>query len=374
MKAVKFKTPKGDHYILAKEIAENRADYYAVEKDGHEKGSKEYEEEVLFALNDDFECIDWLLNNSNFEDWKDYAVKMNDKVGVSEDDFWTSSDDFEMIDIEVSKGSMAKFGINSIIPEECPICFNKLKIIENFNSGAVGLYCVNQECAGTAVKKLQKAIEVLDIKGIGLSICEKLYLAGIKKIEDVFDKTKFNRMKLIESGEFKSGRSLDIIVDAVDDKTSLELKRVINSLNFEDVGSTMSESFARHLVGLDVDFSGFNKEAVARFVDPNSDERIRLKNFLSHLEDNQIDIIEPKEHSSDVYFFEMTGKPGRFGQKKDFIDLVSSHGYVHHKLDKDCKLLVTDSLDSSSGKMGKARKLGVEIKTYEQVAQDLGFN
>jgi len=48
-------------------------------------------------MNDDFEAIDWLINNYDWEDWSVNAVKVNDDVNVTDDDFWTSSDDFEII-------------------------------------------------------------------------------------------------------------------------------------------------------------------------------------------------------------------------------------------------------------------------------------
>ena len=97
MKVIKFNTPKGQFTIPLKNVAEHRADYYAVEVDGHEKGSVEYKEEVDWVMNDDFEAIDWLLNNTDFEDWESVTEKINDKINVTEDDFWCDSDNFEII-------------------------------------------------------------------------------------------------------------------------------------------------------------------------------------------------------------------------------------------------------------------------------------
>ena len=44
--------------------------------------------------------IDWLINNTDWDDWENIAVKINDKVKVTDDDFWCSSDDFTIIDID----------------------------------------------------------------------------------------------------------------------------------------------------------------------------------------------------------------------------------------------------------------------------------
>lgn len=264
--------------------------------------------------------------------------------------------------------------MKSVIPRKCPTCFNKLIIKENKSSGSIGLYCVNDLCAGAAVKKLQKGIEQLDIKRIGLSTSEKLFKAGIEKIEDIFDKTKFNRMKLINSGEFKKGKTLEIVVKAVDDINNLELKRIVNSLNITDVGSSISEQIARYMANLNPDFSNLNKDAVSRMTNIEHPDFIRLENYIKIIENCGIDIVHPKELSSKIIKIEMTGKTDPFYKsKQEFLNVIADYGYVHHKLNKECDILVTNDLNSTTGKMAKASKMGVETKTYEQILQDLGL-
>lgn len=96
MNYIRVNTPEGQFDIPCLEISKIRANYYA-EIDGHEIGSDEYNKEVIYASNDEFECIDWLVNNSNWEDWEGIAVKINDKVLHNVEEFWTSTDEFEMI-------------------------------------------------------------------------------------------------------------------------------------------------------------------------------------------------------------------------------------------------------------------------------------
>ncbi len=100
MKVIIINTPKGQFHLSLKKVAEHRADYYACERDMHEKNSPEWKEKVDFAMNDDYEGIDWLINNTDWDDWEEYAEQVNNKVKVTDDDFWCSSDDFKIIDIE----------------------------------------------------------------------------------------------------------------------------------------------------------------------------------------------------------------------------------------------------------------------------------
>ncbi|MBO6271199.1 hypothetical protein J6O48_00305 [bacterium] len=61
----------------------------------------------------------------------------------------------------------------------------------------------------------------------------------------------------------------------------------------------------------------------------------------------------------------MTGSPKPFGYntKKDFLNAHPE--YIETTSWTDCKILFTDDLSSTSGKMKKAAKAGIPIKTYE---------
>jgi hypothetical protein len=96
MKVIICNTPFGQYLLPLQLIAEDRADYYACKVDGYKKNSKEWQEEADWVMDDYYECIDWLLNSTDWDDWKDKATKLNDRVFVSEGDFWTCSDDFKI--------------------------------------------------------------------------------------------------------------------------------------------------------------------------------------------------------------------------------------------------------------------------------------
>ena len=53
---------------------------------------------------------------------------------------------------------------------------------------------------------------------------------------------------------------------------------------------------------------------------------------------------------------------------------LKEHNYAQTGLDKSTSILITDDLNSSSSKMAKARKLGIEIMTYDQVLKAIKFN
>lgn len=69
--------------------------------------------------------------------------------------------------------------------------------------------------------------------------------------------------------------------------------------------------------------------------------------------------------------YEMTGSPKDFGfsTKGEFTKMAENAGFKNTKLEKGTRYLITDSMDSDSSKMQKARKLGVEIITYGEFAK-----
>lgn len=97
MKHIRFSTPDGQYIVPLVLIAEHRANYYACDVDKFEKNGTEWVEEVEYVMNDTFEGIDWMINNTNFEDWEKVAEKQNN-IGISDDDFWCSSEDFEIVE------------------------------------------------------------------------------------------------------------------------------------------------------------------------------------------------------------------------------------------------------------------------------------
>lgn len=79
MKVILIDTPKGQYHLPLQNVAEHRADFYAV-IDDYERNSPDWEREVDWVMKDDYEGIDWLLNNTDWEEWESDVVKINDDV------------------------------------------------------------------------------------------------------------------------------------------------------------------------------------------------------------------------------------------------------------------------------------------------------
>lgn len=235
-----------------------------------------------------------------------------------------------------------------VAPTHCPVCKSKL---ENLST----LTCTNPTCDAQAVRKLL-AVKKLGIENIGPAVVENLFKAGIKKVEDFFE--VFSEDFLIRSGYFKRGRALTKIVDEIESLKSVELKDVIYSLQFKNVGNSISVEYAKKITGIPYDFTSMDRSAIA------SVDEDRINNFIEILKSKNIRINYPLEVVSNGIKIEMTGSVNipEASTKAEFLKLFSN--VEHVKLTKDTDYLITDYLSSTSSKMKKAQKLGVKTITY----------
>jgi hypothetical protein len=95
MKVITINTPQGQYELPLIKVAEDRAEYYG-DKDGFDMDSMEWKDEIDWVMKDNYEGIDWLINNSDWEDWEHALVKVNDTVKTADEDFWFDSENFEI--------------------------------------------------------------------------------------------------------------------------------------------------------------------------------------------------------------------------------------------------------------------------------------
>jgi len=72
-KIIKFETETWIYKLDLKYVVDNRATYYANREHWEEKTEewrKKYKEEYDYVMEDDYEWIDWLLNNTDPEDFE----------------------------------------------------------------------------------------------------------------------------------------------------------------------------------------------------------------------------------------------------------------------------------------------------------------
>ena len=249
------------------------------------------------------------------------------------------------------------------------VCFSCGGPVTYYDINETQLYCANQACPARNITKLAEGIKVLGIDNIGESTAEALFNGGITSIHDLFNPALFNKASLIRSGAFMDGRSLDIVIDSVNEMKEVHLCHAIESLRITDVGTKLSKQLAKHYSKAKVSSSGLNKNAWSIMTDVNSAEFKQFMGFLQTLKAAGIKVILEVDDSH-LTTFEMTGEPpidGNMKDKNDWAAYYEQHGFRHASLTKDTQYLVTNDYSSVTGKMAKAGKYGTRIITYEDL-------
>jgi DNA ligase (NAD+) len=250
------------------------------------------------------------------------------------------------------------------LPGSCPC--GKAGVIQK----GIHLYCASEACETQTLKKFIVGLGVFELDKFGGVTRKTLFESGYDEIWKIFDRSIFCEEKLIETGNFKAGKTLTSLLNEVDKIKTVTLAQVILSLGFDGIGSTASKQLAKFIRGTEYSFSGLEKMAVAGF-EVGTAKREKVEHLVKVLQDNGV-TIEEEVVLKDGIGYEMTGSPkdSGFPVKSDLQKFLLSHGYIHSGI-KEAKILLTDSISSSSSKMTQARKLGVEIVEYSTFIEKL---
>lgn len=165
-------------------------------------------------------------------------------------------------------------------------------------------------------------------------------------------------------------RSVDNIVKNLKEfRSHLTLEELILSFCFKNCGHRASALCAKIITGQDYSTASMGAESYKWAENPNSKEYMQVINTAELLGIS----LEPAEDDGadgDKIPVIMTGSPKEFGfnTKKDF--LAAHPEYVETTEWKSCKILFTDDLSSTSGKMKKAAKAGIPVKLYESTLEN----
>ena len=165
-------------------------------------------------------------------------------------------------------------------------------------------------------------------------------------------------------------RSVDNIVKNLKEfRSHLTLEDLILSFCFKNCGHRASALCAKIITGQDYSTASMGAESYKWAENPNSKEYMQVVNTAKLLGIS----LEPAEDDGadgDKIPVIMTGSPKEFGfnTKKDF--LAAHPEYIETTEWKLCKILFTDDLNSTSGKMKKAAKAGIPVKLYESTLEN----
>lgn len=143
---------------------------------------------------------------------------------------------------------------------------------------------------------------------------------------------------------------------------SLELKDIILTCQFKQCGDRASEECAKQIISKNGDFTSMSRQSYEWVFDENSKEYQKLMEILNFLkrpissfvkedveEDNRIPVI-------------LTGEPNNYATKGEF--LKAHPEYRQTGSWKEVQIVFTNDMNSTTGKMKKAKEKNIEIRIY----------
>ena len=128
-----------------------------------------------------------------------------------------------------------------IFPKNCSAC--KTKLIDE----GTRLFCPNKECPKRIHHRLEKWVSVIDIRDLGLTLIEKLFLSGeVKAIKDFYALTEeslrvyFLNEESLEKEKVSLGAKK--VLQAIHANKTISLSRFIAGFDIEGFGETQIEN------------------------------------------------------------------------------------------------------------------------------------
>lgn len=147
---------------------------------------------------------------------------------------------------------------------------------------------------------------------------------------------------------------------------NLTLVDIITSCNFRFCGNKVAEQCANYLLSGDANFEHLAAEGYTWVYDETSSQRNQINEILNSIgrtiEDFKAIHKEKKQEASNQIPIIMTGEPNNYSTKQEFLNCHPE--YRNTTSWKEVQIVFTNSLDSNTGKMKKAREKNIEIKLY----------
>lgn len=265
------------------------------------------------------------------------------------------------------------------IPEVCPICGGPTKIVKS-DSGVENLVCINPDCEGKLINKLDHFAgkKGLDIKGLSKATLEKLIdWDWINSISDLYSLQKHEMEWKNKPGFGK--RSVENILSAIEASKKCELQSFISALGIPLIGATYAKEISKKEKGW-IQF----REDIKNKYDFTKWDGFGPETCLSlwHFKYNEADYLaenvltisnslwkNPNEtdkanSSLTGMTIVITGKLVTFKNRAMLQSAIeSAGGKVVGSVSKNTNILINNDATSTSSKNLSAQKLGIPIMT-----------
>ena len=262
------------------------------------------------------------------------------------------------------------------LPNKCPNCGGNVEV--HNENGSKTLHCINDNCSAKLLGKLVHfcSKNSINIEGMSEATLQFLIDKGwIKSFHDIY-KLDYHRENWKEYDGF-GDKSVDKLLDAIEDSRNTTLDRFIYSLSIPQIGRSASKDIAKFFNNNYEEFKMYGTTINYTQIDGFGES---MNNSLHKwLSENHIMMEElakeftfknEKNNNSSVDLsgktFVITGSLTRYKNRDELISIIESMGgKVSGSVSAKTSYLINNDTQSSSSKNQKAKQLNIPIISEE---------
>ncbi len=255
-------------------------------------------------------------------------------------------------------------------PTTCPTCDSKLTEV------GPNLFCSNDDCYDKLIGKLIHFVsrDGANIDGVSEATIKSILNLDIFKLKElnIFDyirnlyKMTIDDFMLLDSFSIKKATNLH---NAIEASKTIEMYKLLDGLSIPNIGTTASKAIVKNY-GLNVlHLTVDDLKVIDGIGDIQAKSYVNfMKLYRDIIQDLMIftfNVINTLIEEADLPLVAITGKfpiP-----RTDIIEMLKANYKYTDKINKNTKLLIVG--DDASSKVDKAKKLGIAIKTFEELVK-----
>ena len=272
------------------------------------------------------------------------------------------------------------------LPNKCPNCGGNVEV--HNENGSKTLHCINDNCHAKLLGKLVHFCSKNAINIEGMSEATLQFLIGkgwVKSFQDIY-KLDYYRQNWKEYDGF-GDKSVDKLLDAIEDSRNTTLDRFIYSLSIPQIGRSASKDIAKFFNNNYEEFKMYGTTINYTQIDGfgesmnNSLHKWLSENHIMMEELTKEFMFEKREDDSSKVdllsnmVFAITGSLHFFRNRSDIQNTIEKYGgKFSETINKRTTMLINNDINSKSSKNIKAKTMGIKIITEKEFINMIGVD
>lgn len=242
----------------------------------------------------------------------------------------------------------------------CPSCHSDI-----YKHG-VDLICINKLCEAQTLRRITHFFSTLEVEYMSEKTIDNLMQElNLHTIEDFYNL----KSKDLEGIKGFGSKKIKKIIDEIEKSKNCKPENLLAAFGIDGIGKTNAKNILNYYSFNDL----FNLKDISKINgignitnDKFVEGLLQNKSLYEFLKENGLSFQKKlRNNKLENIIFTLTGKGNL--KRKDYIEKIENSGGSVSGISNKTSYLVTDNINSNSGKTKKAKKLNIEIISYSKL-------